>query len=571
MSFFQSPLFERAGVHTLAIQALEVLLFGFIHQSDSIYPSFPNPTVATKLAPFMLSRRAKGKAFDRLIIDYVHLHRRLFVNIEDKAVKKASSVALQKHTETFCELVVKTASQRSSIGFSAIRTVSRRLKQPLSTTLQNMFSMEANELGIRLENNNDDDDEAKTPTTKYSDWCPVTDRAVANSLESNSDDVGARCAFVGFEDEFYEPISSTSLNVEQLALEYYRTGRLPAQENDCNNLVTKGGWSGYHDEGGHVRALFRILCSAAVLGMDWGCESVKHDIKNNPHHATLHLTPYQSAPFDLHVGFELLENNNVPEHSQFEPSPGFYYRRQHQISSFLARLSTLKGQDLCDLVHESILSRLHFMVLHKRKDISLERDLAQTRTLSMIAAGCGGKQLSSIFRCLFFDYRHYSGGLPDLLLFRPSYDDDTSGIVHLGEWIGCGEISSEYIKPGQQNSNILIDRDDEYLGCSKLGDSGGGRTSRSGTGSQNATNIPSRNSAMGQILSMDMIPEKLLLQHSNRNVKVECMMVEVKSSNDRLDPRQEDWLNVLDHYGIARVCKFEKQQQTKEQAMDRNM
>jgi hypothetical protein len=33
-------------------------------------------------------------------------------------------------------------------------------------------------------------------------------------------------------------------------------------------------------------------------------------------------------------------------------------------------------------------------------------------------------------------------------------------------------------------------------------------------------------------------------------------MVEVKSSNDRLDPRQEDWLNVIDRHGRARVCKF---------------
>jgi hypothetical protein len=36
------------------------------------------------------------------------------------------------------------------------------------------------------------------------------------------------------------------------------------------------------------------------------------------------------------------------------------------------------------------------------------------------------------------------------------------------------------------------------------------------------------------------------------------MFVEVKSHSDRLDSRQEDWLNILDLHGNARVCKFEK-------------
>ena len=40
-------------------------------------------------------------------------------------------------------------------------------------------------------------------------------------------------------------------------------------------------------------------------------------------------------------------------------------------------------------------------------------------------------------------------------------------------------------------------------------------------------------------------------------------MVEVKSSNERLDPRQEDWLNVMDRHGNARVCKFEQTRKKK--------
>ncbi len=58
---------------------------------------------------------------------------------------------------------------------------------------------------------------------------------------------------------------------------------------------------------------------------------------------------------------------------------------------------------------------------------------------------------------------------------------------------------------------------------------------------------------------MDSMPEKLRLisKESKEEIKVECLFVEVKSSNDRLDPRQVDWLNILDWYGNnARVCQF---------------
>jgi hypothetical protein len=58
------------------------------------------------------------------------------------------------------------------------------------------------------------------------------------------------------------------------------------------------------------------------------------------------------------------------------------------------------------------------------------------------------------------------------------------------------------------------------------------------------------------IKSLPELPPKLLLSHNGRPVVVQCLFVEVKSQNDRLDGRQEDWLNVLDRVGNARVCKF---------------
>jgi hypothetical protein len=189
-----------------------------------------------------------------------------------------------------------------------------------------------------------------------------------------------------------------------------------------------------------------------------------------------------------------------------------------------------------------------------------------------MAAGCGGTLLAAVFRCFLFDYRHYSGGLPDLTLVRSIYDDTRSipdGLVNLGDWIGEGFHQERQDERDAQRATAMLE-DDEFLGCSKMGDSGGqNRFNRSrSTQSQNA---------QARFLSMDDLPTKLELVHGGRQVTVECMMVEVKSSNDRLDPRQEDWLNVLDRYGNARVCKFEdsskvnkKRKPTKKESMKSN-
>ena len=89
------------------------------------------------------------------------------------------------------------------------------------------------------------------------------------------------------------------------------------------------------------------------------------------------------------------------------------------------------------------------MNANQQKDLFLDRDLLQIRTLSAVAAGFGGKQLAAIFRCFFFDYRHYSGGLPDLHLFRATSSEpdstttDKFTLVELGVWIG-ESFSPEY-------------------------------------------------------------------------------------------------------------------------------
>ena len=218
------------------------------------------------------------------------------------------------------------------------------------------------------------------------------------------------------------------------------------------------------------------------------------------------------------------------------------------IDRYLGYLEQLDSQAISDLVFKTVKSRLGDHL--NKSDVTLSRDVQQLRTLSMLAAGFGGAQLAAAFRCMLFDYRHYSGGLPDLLLARALYDGENSAdaqLVNLGDWVGeAFSTEAQLEKDALIRAAILIDRDDEYLGCNKMGDSANGTLNQWGKPKSLKKNCDSDAT----------LPEPLILVHNFKSVKIQCMFVEVKSMNDRLDGRQEDWLNLLDRLGNARVCKF---------------
>jgi hypothetical protein len=572
------PILERRGYHEFAISALEVLLFGrrlprstnkIIPDSFLVGSDIKQGGCLYSYQP-LVSRRARGKAIDRLIIDYTHFVRKNNHAVEITKSEKTQKPARSKKKKPqksivnevvtlITEPIIRNGVVSGQITFSSIRTLARRLKRPLSLTLQGLKSFETGELGHRLSNGED----SQQVPTKYNDWTPITDTAVANAIENDRDSIGGRCSFVGFEEDEHA-VRVGSLNVETLAKEYYHQGKLPADDES----TTKGGWTGYHDEGGKIRVLFRIL-SSATLGMDWN--SAEDSFLSTSQAPTIHLTPYQGAPFDLHVGAERVDPSEVG-------CGGMYIRRKSSIENFLVKLSSLDGEEISAFVHDCINKRVQYTNSLHRPDLMLESDLKQVRTLSMLAVGFGGKMLASIFRCFFFDYRHYSGGLPDLLLVRALYtpanenqsiacDRSTCDLVDLGEWVG-EEFSSEHQESikAKQAVRILMDTDSDFLGCSKVGDSGGRATNRfHQSGRRRNLRATDNNGSKEDDPSNDedskipySMPEKLNLTHNSRSIRVECMFVEVKSQNDRLDSRQEDWLNILDQHGNARVCKFEK-------------
>ena len=567
------PIFEQRGYYQLATTALEILLFGKVLPRSATCPTLPqalDTDDGSFLAQSYLSRRARGKGFDRLVIDYLHILRlkqketsRVAENVKTRKFKGKKSVSPKSPTSNdligqLCNELLKATAPRGQISFCAARTLARRLKQPLATTLEGLLLYEVGELGHRYSNDGSpkkskgEELEGRkqgnaATTMKYSDWRPITDNAVANAMFTDGKNaVGGRCSYVGFEDNEDSPAwNFRSLNVEELALEYYNTGRLP-EVQEVNTV--RGGWIGWHDEGGKLRTLFRILASCAVLGSDWGCMASDLDYIDN---ATIYLTPYQGAPFDLHVGAEL-----GGPHDQSRR--GLYQLRCQAIDTFLSRLLEMSPEQVSEIVYSSIHARWVFAKECCKADPTLALDIQQTRTLCAMAAGFGGKMLATLCRCLFFDYRHYSGGLPDLTLCRALYESDDSypeeELVDLGTWIGEGFSADQQAEEdGKSATRMLEDQDEEFLGCSKVGDSGR-RNGRLGVSA--GTRGPGRKLADTMVKEQQQMPEPLVFHCNGRRIRVECMLVEVKSQNDRLDSRQEDWLNVLDKHGNVRVCKF---------------
>ena len=251
----------------------------------------------------------------------------------------------------------------------------------------------------------------------------------------------------------------------------------------------------------------------------------------------LNLCFINCTSIDLHVGHCLLQTSEVPV-----PVRGFYERRKRQIEFFLEKLSSLTSQELSSLVYESIIKRKKAINdLGKRwdKDDLLIRDMKELRTLSLLAASIGGKLLSTMFRCLCYDYRQYSGGMPDLTLVRAGWNENEMGkFTQWDEWIGEG-----FSKQNQNSKDLLFDRDDEFLG--------GCLNDRKST-RRDKQPFSSDTKKITEIAE----PECLLLSHNEQSVTLQALFVEVKSSNDTLDERQEDWLNIIGGSGDARVCKF---------------
>jgi Fanconi-associated nuclease 1 len=108
--------------------------------------------------------------------------------------------------------------------------------------------------------------------------------------------------------------------------------------------------------------------------------------------ADVFLTPFQDAPLDL----------NTPSR--------FYQNRRALIDDTLAFLTAATPRQLANMVAESWTARCGIVCRGVRWD-------SWTLSGLQVAACCvGGRGLAAVFRALCENYRHLSGGLPDLLV-----------------------------------------------------------------------------------------------------------------------------------------------------------
>lgn len=182
--------------------------------------------------------------------------------------------------------------------------------------------------------------------------------------------VGVKSRFVGL------ACDSLDVSVEELGLEWYAAHK---------------GWSGAHSEGSALRFIWCLLL--------W--DSIYAPV------ADVFQSPYQDKPWDLYTEV-------------------FYTSRRTLIDARLAEIRAWSPTDVAAFVTKSYNDEAH----HKVLCVGGAWDTFSAEDLSCIGAGLGGRALAHISRLLCTDYKYWSGGLPDLVLWRwaSRNKEDSAGI-----------------------------------------------------------------------------------------------------------------------------------------------
>ncbi|XP_062228200.1 fanconi-associated nuclease 1 homolog isoform X3 [Phragmites australis] len=180
--------------------------------------------------------------------------------------------------------------------------------------------------------------------------------------------------------------------VEQLALQYY------ADEG--------GGWQGSHSEGGIWMTIFGLLMWDVIFS----------DIQD------VFQSKFQTAPLDLETD-------------------DFYKSRKDLVESQLKKI-----QD--GMAEEMLISSWELHQGTSCRGVNWDRH--SLTDLRAVVACIGGRRLASLLRHLAIDYRSWSSGMPDLLLWR-FLDERGVGEAKLVEVKGPRDQLSE-----QQRAWILV-------------------------------------------------------------------------------------------------------------------
>ena len=300
-----------------------------------------------------------------------------------------------------------------------------------------------------------------------------------------------------------------------------------------------GGWVGWHCEGSPIYSLFSLCFwhllfpRSDVKDTAFGIQFASEIIPN------VFVTPYQNAPLDL-------------------DSPDFYTSRCANIELLLSWLEFTAGpQELILLIGERY--RGHFRENCRGMDWRMK-----LKSLQAIAVCIGGKALAGIFRNLAIDFKHFSGGLPDLLMIRVRPKDNCDGEYQFDycSWLGC-DWESLTTKKDSPSSPFLLSGDIFSL-SSRLSQkqptlSAAATSIQEDTIFDEAVEIePIINKSIAHNICTDedlVLPSSL---SSDQSLLIfESTFVEVKGPTDRLSYRQIVWLKVLNASGIhSWVCQI---------------
>ena len=279
-------------------------------------------------------------------------------------------------------------------------------------------------------------------------------------------ETGYKSRFIGFD-------STIGCSVEELALQHFG--------------LNEGGWTGSHCEGSFVKTLFALLMWDVIFD---------DTIPN------VFATPFQRAPLDFGTEY-------------------FAQIRKDALNRKLNEIANSTRQKIVKDVFGTWCSQFG-------TDCIISWNRVDIETLAVVAGCIGGKFLANLFRVLASNYRHWGGGMPDLLLWRIHNREksiwvakdlkDTNAIdegFSLGNTIQKIEPNFAMISTTEITHTFETDRHQKILDCFAI--------------------------------------------NSDDPIKCDILFIEVKGPRDRLDGRQMAWLNKLISFGIpAGVCRIKE-------------
>ena len=174
---------------------------------------------------------------------------------------------------------------------------------------------------------------------------------------------GEKSRFFGYDDSV--------VSVEELVIQYFEM-----EEN--------GGWNGIHCEGSIYRMIFSIFM---------------FDIIFNDDISYVFQTPYQDSPLDITTEW-------------------FYLNRKDIIEQYAEKLGGFDDTDIEATVNKIYLEH------HGESVIGINWDRFELDHIIEISKAIGGYGIAQICVLLSKNYRYWSGGLPDLMLWRKVNDKE---------------------------------------------------------------------------------------------------------------------------------------------------